>query len=163
MLSAPRRSRPTSSRRPWTASSPNYARPASPKTSSTAPADAYLAEFVYTQDSQSRMARHYGWRLATGMTVADVEEWPERLKKVTVDDIRAVARKYLVDKNSVTGILVAGTGSRRAAWRAAGPCPSIPAGPSAMRQGAPAPVRPAGLSGLCRFISPSCGLARNAG
>ena len=67
---------------------------------------AYLAEFVYTTDSQSRMARHYGWRLATGMTVADVEEWPERLKQVTVDDIRAVARKYLVEKNSVTGILV---------------------------------------------------------
>ncbi|HEU0018252.1 MAG TPA: pitrilysin family protein [Methyloceanibacter sp.] len=67
---------------------------------------AYLAEFVYTTDSQSRMARHYGWRLATGMTVADVEEWPQRLKQVTVDDIRAVARKYLVEKNSVTGILV---------------------------------------------------------
>ena len=67
---------------------------------------AYLAEFVYTTDSQSRMARHYGWRLATGMTVADVEEWPERLKQITVDDIRAVARKYLVEKNSVTGILV---------------------------------------------------------
>ena len=67
---------------------------------------AYLAEFVYTTDSQSRMARHYGWRLATGMTVADVEEWPERLKQVTVDDIRDVARKYLVEKNSVTGILV---------------------------------------------------------
>ena len=28
----------------------------------------YIAEFVYTSDSQSRMARHYGWRLATGMT-----------------------------------------------------------------------------------------------
>ena len=66
---------------------------------------AYLAEFVYTQDSQSRMARHYGWRLATGMTAADVEAWPERLKKVTVEDIRDVARKYLVDRNSVTGVL----------------------------------------------------------
>jgi zinc protease len=67
---------------------------------------AYLAEFIYTQDSQSRMARHYGWRLATGMTVADVEAWPERLKQVTVESIRHVARKYLVDSNSVTGILV---------------------------------------------------------
>jgi zinc protease len=66
----------------------------------------YLAEFIYTQDSQSRMARHYGWRLATGMTVADVEAWPERLKQVTVERIRDVARKYLVDNNSVTGILV---------------------------------------------------------
>src|SRR6476620_4863643 len=67
---------------------------------------AFLAEFVYANDSQSRMARHYGWRLATGMTVEEVESWPERLKKVTVGDIRDVARKYLVDKNSVTGILV---------------------------------------------------------
>jgi zinc protease len=65
-----------------------------------------LAEFVYTSDSQSRMARHYGWRLATGMTVRDVEEWPERLKRVTVDDVRDVARKYLIDKNSVTGYLL---------------------------------------------------------
>jgi zinc protease len=67
---------------------------------------AYLAELIYTSDSQSRMARHYGWRLATGMTVEDVEAWPERLKQVTVENIRDVARKYLVEKNSVTGILV---------------------------------------------------------
>ena len=66
----------------------------------------YIAEFVYTQDSQSRMARHYGWRLAIGMTVADVEEWPDRLKRVTVGDLREAARKYLVDKNSVTGYLL---------------------------------------------------------
>ena len=66
----------------------------------------YIAEFVYTSDSQSRMARHYGWRLATGMTVEDVEAWPDRLKQVTVENLRDVARKYLVDKNSVTGYLL---------------------------------------------------------
>ncbi len=66
----------------------------------------YIAEFVYTSDSQSRMARHYGWRLATGMSVEDVEAWPDRLNRVTVDDIREAARKYLVDKNSVTGYLL---------------------------------------------------------
>jgi len=64
-----------------------------------------VAEFVYNSDSISRMARQYGWRLAAGMSVEDVEEWPDRLKQVTVDDIRAVARKYLVENNSVTGIL----------------------------------------------------------
>jgi zinc protease len=52
------------------------------------------------------MARHYGWRLATGMTVADVEEWRDRLRRITVEDLRDVARKYLVDKNSVTGYLL---------------------------------------------------------
>ncbi|MGH6734954.1 MAG: M16 family metallopeptidase [Methyloceanibacter sp.] len=67
---------------------------------------AHIAEFVYNADSISRMARQYGWRLSAGMTVADVQQWPERLKQVTVDDIRAVARKYLVDNNSVTGVLM---------------------------------------------------------
>ena len=68
--------------------------------------NAYLAEFVYTADSQSRLARHFGWRLAAGMRVADVESWPDRLRKVTVEDIRIVARKYLVERNSVTGVLL---------------------------------------------------------
>jgi zinc protease len=38
--------------------------------------------------------------------VEDVAAWPERLKKVTTDDIRNAARKYLVEKNSVTGVLI---------------------------------------------------------
>jgi zinc protease len=66
---------------------------------------AHIAEFIYNADSISRMARQYGWRLAAGMSIEDVEDWPDRLKQVTVDDIRAVARKYLVENNSVTGIL----------------------------------------------------------
>jgi zinc protease len=40
------------------------------------------------------------------MTVEDVEAWPDRLKQVTIEDIRHVARKYLVEKNSVTGVLL---------------------------------------------------------
>jgi zinc protease len=67
---------------------------------------AQIAEFVYNSDSISRMARQYGWRLAVGMSIEDVEAWPERLRAVTVDDIRKVARKYLVEADSVTGILM---------------------------------------------------------
>jgi predicted Zn-dependent peptidase len=40
------------------------------------------------------------------MNVADVEQWPDRLKRVTVADLHHAARKYLVDKNSVTGYLL---------------------------------------------------------
>ena len=80
-----------------------------------------IAEFVYTSDSISRMARQYGWRLAAGMTVEDVEEWPDRLKQVTVDDIRAVARKYLVENNSVTGILTPAPEYTSSIGREAGP------------------------------------------
>lgn len=64
-----------------------------------------IAELVYNSDSISRMARQYGWRLAAGMSIEDVEEWPDRIKAITVDDIRAVARKYLFEENSVTGVL----------------------------------------------------------
>jgi zinc protease len=67
--------------------------------------NSYIAEFVYTSDSQSRTARHYAWRVALGMSVADVDEWPDRLRKVTVEDVRNAARTFLLDKNSVTGIL----------------------------------------------------------
>jgi len=67
---------------------------------------AQLAEFVYTKDSVARLVRHYGWRLATGMILKDVEAWPDRLQRVTTDDIRDAARKFLTDKNSVTGILL---------------------------------------------------------
>jgi zinc protease len=81
---------------------------------------AYLAEFIYTSDSQARMARQYGWRLATGKSVGDVEAWPDRLKQVTIKDIQKVARRYLEDKNSVTGILEPPT-----EYKPEGPC-SIP-------------------------------------
>lgn len=66
---------------------------------------AYLAEFIYVADSPAAMARHFGWRLATGMSVADIESWPDRLRKVTCEDILHAARTYLDDRNSVTGIL----------------------------------------------------------
>ena len=41
-----------------------------------------------------------------GRTVADVEAWPENISKVTADDVKKVAAKYLDLKDSVTGYLV---------------------------------------------------------
>jgi zinc protease len=68
--------------------------------------NAYIAEFVYTTDNQAQLARHYGWRLAMGLSVDDVAKWPERLQQVTVDDVKNAAQKYLDITQSVTGILV---------------------------------------------------------
>lgn len=64
-----------------------------------------LAEYIYNSDSISRMARQYGWRLAVGLDVEDVEDWPNRIKAVTTEQVHNVARDYLLDENSVTGIL----------------------------------------------------------
>ena len=68
--------------------------------------NAYIAEYVYGVDSQSTLARRYGWALVVGSSVKDVEEWPKRLEKVTLKDISRVAKKYLVEKASVTGLLL---------------------------------------------------------
>ena len=68
--------------------------------------NAYIAEYVYGVDSQSTLARRYGWALVVGQNVKDVEEWPKRLEKVTLEDISRVAKKYLIEKSSVTGLLL---------------------------------------------------------
>jgi zinc protease len=68
--------------------------------------EAMIADFVYGSDSQSRLARRYGWGMATGRSIQDIEEWPDRLKKVTVDDVKKVAAKYFDAKQSVTGVLL---------------------------------------------------------
>jgi len=51
------------------------------------------------------MARIYGAVLTTGGTVQHILEWPERLEKVTPEDVMTVARTYFDLNRSVTGIL----------------------------------------------------------
>jgi zinc protease len=68
--------------------------------------NSYIADYVYDVDSQMKLAQRYGWALAVGQTIADVEEWPQRLAKVTVDDVSRVAQKYLQPERSVTGLML---------------------------------------------------------
>ncbi|MCQ8782051.1 M16 family metallopeptidase [Mangrovibrevibacter kandeliae] len=60
---------------------------------------------IYQRDNQASMARRYGTALSTGRTIADVDSWPDRIEAVTVDQVTAVARKYLRPERSVTGYL----------------------------------------------------------
>ncbi len=64
------------------------------------------ASEIYAQDSGAGLARRYGAALAVGLTVADIEAWPEQLKAVTADDVRRVAG-LLRREASVTGWLMA--------------------------------------------------------
>jgi zinc protease len=66
----------------------------------------YLADYVYESDNQATLARRYGWNMAVGRTVADIEGWPEAISKVTTDDVKKVAAEYLNPRASVTGYLV---------------------------------------------------------
>jgi len=66
----------------------------------------YLADYVYESDNQATLARRYGWNLAVGRTVAEIEDWPNAISKVTADDVKKAADTYLNLRASVTGYLV---------------------------------------------------------
>ena len=54
-----------------------------------------LSAAVYARDGLETGARVLGQALANGGTIADVEEWPDRLAKVTPDDVMGAARLVL--------------------------------------------------------------------
>jgi zinc protease len=66
----------------------------------------FLAEFVYESDSQVSLARRYGSGLALGLTVEEIDRWPETIAKVTRDDVKRAAARHLDMRRSVTGTLV---------------------------------------------------------
>ncbi|UXU75830.1 MULTISPECIES: M16 family metallopeptidase [unclassified Paracoccus (in: a-proteobacteria)] len=66
---------------------------------------------IYAQDSAHGRAYDYGQGLATGLTVQDVNDWPEILAAVTAEDIRAAARLVLDNPATVTGWLLPAEGS----------------------------------------------------
>lgn len=66
----------------------------------------FVRSMIFARDRQSSMANMYGGTLATGGTVQDIEQWPDRIRKVTADEVKAVAARYLVMDRSVTGYLL---------------------------------------------------------
>lgn len=64
------------------------------------------AEAIYARDSIGGGAQVIGSALAAGLTIADVEEWPERINRVTKAQIDQAAKAILREKNSVTGLLL---------------------------------------------------------
>lgn len=65
-----------------------------------------VAQAIYSQDSQGHMARIYGASLTTGLTVADIQDWPNRIARVTAEQVRDAARAHLKLEKSVTGVLL---------------------------------------------------------
>lgn len=68
--------------------------------------DRYVRSVIFAHDKQDDMANMYGSTLATGGKVKDIEEWPDRIRKVTADEVKAVAVRYLVLDHSTTGYLL---------------------------------------------------------
>jgi len=65
-----------------------------------------LAAAIYARDSVTSTARIFGRSLVVGRTVEDVESWPERVEKVTAEQIQAAAKHVFDIRHSVTGLLL---------------------------------------------------------
>jgi zinc protease len=65
-----------------------------------------IADAVYAQDNQGTLARWYGSVLTSGGTTEEIKNWPDRMRAVTVDNVRDAARTWFDKRRSVTGYLV---------------------------------------------------------
>lgn len=61
---------------------------------------------TFSRDDADSLARRYGSALTSGLTVADVQAWPDALQAVTADDIMQAARSVFDRRHSVTGWLL---------------------------------------------------------
>ena len=64
------------------------------------------ADLIYVRDSVSSIAHWYGASLAVGLTIEEIEAWPEKMAAVTVEQVNAAARAVIVPQTEVTGILL---------------------------------------------------------
>jgi zinc protease len=65
------------------------------------------ASEVFAKDNVQGIANRYGRALTQGLTIQDVQDWPQILQDVTEADIKAVAAKVLDRNQAVTGWVVA--------------------------------------------------------
>jgi zinc protease len=65
-----------------------------------------VASATYERDSQASLANTYGVALSIGLSVNDVEQWPDRIRAVPADDVRKAAQDNLRKKEAVTGWLL---------------------------------------------------------
>ena len=63
------------------------------------------ASEIYGRDDVQGLARQYGAALAVGLSVKDVQDWPDLLQSVTADEVMAAARAVFDRHNAVTGWL----------------------------------------------------------
>ena len=63
------------------------------------------ASQIYDRDDTQGLAREYGTALAIGLSVQDVQDWPDILQSVTADEVMAAAKSVFDRHNAVTGWL----------------------------------------------------------
>ncbi|NQV61351.1 MAG: insulinase family protein, partial [Alphaproteobacteria bacterium] len=65
-----------------------------------------LAAAVYARDSLFTSPRIFGDALTSGLSVEQVEAWPDEVRAVTMKEVMAAGRAVLKITHSVTGLLL---------------------------------------------------------
>ena len=65
----------------------------------------YASE-IFARDSTRGLAQRYGAALTSGLTVADVQAWPDILQSITPEEILVAGRRVLDRDKAVTGWLM---------------------------------------------------------
>jgi zinc protease len=66
----------------------------------------FAARLAFAKDSPMSAARSVGTSLASGISLADIENWPDAVNKITLPQVQSAARKLFAENSSVTGILL---------------------------------------------------------
>ena len=67
----------------------------------------WQAQMIYMQDDVGDLARMYGVALTSGLTVEDVQDWPDIIASITAEEVMEAARQIFTETPSVTGYLTA--------------------------------------------------------
>ena len=67
----------------------------------------FEAARIYGQDDAGSRARTYGAALTSGLTVRDVQDWPDIIQSITPEEIEDALARVLDRNNAVTGYLTA--------------------------------------------------------
>jgi zinc protease len=63
------------------------------------------ASKIYARDDAMGLAQDYGQSLAVGLTIADIQSWPDVLQSVTAEQVMAAATQVFDRRQAVTGWL----------------------------------------------------------
>lgn len=66
----------------------------------------FAARLAFAKDSPISAASAVGSSLAVGLSLDDIENWPDAMSKVTLAQVQSAARKLFSESTSVTGILL---------------------------------------------------------
>ncbi len=64
------------------------------------------ASRIYAEDNVQARARRYGAALAVGLSVEDIEAWPDILQEITGEEVVAAARELFDRRRAVTGMIM---------------------------------------------------------